>query len=320
MDQFAKRLSVVIPVYNEESALEPLLEELAKALEGMKADFEILVVDDGSRDQTWEIIKKASGKYPEFRAVRLARNLGQTSALSAGISAARGELIITLDGDGQNDPADIPGLLDKLAQGYDLVNGWRRKRKDQFFSRIVPSRMANWLIGLFTGLKLKDFGCTLKVYRAEVIKGIHLYGEMHRMIPALVFWGGARVAEIEVNHRPRLTGKSKYNLFRIFNVLFDLVTIKFFFGYFRRPLHFFGMVGLFLSFLGSLAYLAVILMKVFQQMDMTGNPFLVLGTLLIILGMQSGALGLLGEIGIRTYYETQNKPTYVIREKIGFEE
>ncbi len=319
MVQYAKKISVVIPVYNEESALAPLFEELTGVLRRAGLDFEVLVVDDGSADQSWEMIKQAQARYPEFRGIKLGRNFGQTSALSAGISAARGELIVTLDGDGQNDPADIPGMLEIMGQGYDLVSGWRKDRKDRYLSRILPSRIANWMIGFFTGLRLKDFGCTLKVYRSEIIKDIRLYGEMHRMIPALAFWGGARIKEIAVNHRARGSGKSKYNLFRIFNVIFDLVTLKFFVGYFRRPLHFFGLAGVLLSLIGAVFYLVMILMKVLQQVDMTGNPFLILGTLLTILGMQSVALGLLGEIGIRTYYESQDKPTYVIREKIGFE-
>jgi glycosyltransferase involved in cell wall biosynthesis len=319
MDKLKKKFSVVIPVYNEEGSLAGLFDELIGVMRGLKGDFEIIAIDDGSTDRSWEIIKGCCSRYPEIKGLKLGRNFGQTSALSAGISFAQGELIITMDGDGQNDPSDIPRLLEKLDEGYDLVNGWRKSRKDNYFTRIVPSRIANWLIGLFTGLRLKDFGCSLKVYRAEVIKGIHLYGEMHRMIPALGFWGGARVAEIEVKHRERKSGKSKYGLFRIFNVIFDLVTLKFFVGYFRRPLHFFGIAGVILSFLGALSYVALILMKLFQHIDMTGNPFLILGTLFLILGMQSIALGLLGEIGIRTYYETQSKPTYIIREKIGFE-
>ncbi len=315
-----KKISAVIPVFNEQESLPGMFDELLSVLRGLGADFEVVAVDDGSSDRSWEAIKAGRARYPEIRGIRLGRNFGQTSALSAGISAARGELIVTLDADGQNDPADIPRMIAKLAEGYDLVNGWRKDRKDQWLSRIVPSRIANWLIGKFTGLQLQDFGCTLKVYRAEVLKGIHLYGEMHRMIPALAFWAGARVVETEVRHRPRSGGESKYNLARIFNVFFDLVTIKFFVGYFRRPLHFFGLTGILFSFLGALAYLAMILMKVLSNVDMTGNPLLILGTLFIILGMQAMAMGLLGEIGIRTYYETQGKPTYAIREQIGFEE
>jgi len=315
----AKEVSIVIPVFNEEAVIKEIIEETIEVVRRRNISFELLVIDDGSTDDTWRIVKELAGIYPEIKAIRLGRNFGQTPALSAGFSRTQGKIIVSMDGDGQNDPNDIPRLLEKIEEGYDLVNGWRKKRKDPLFSRKIPSRIANYLIGRFTGLKLKDFGCGLKAYRSELIKQLNLYGEMHRLIPALAYWSGARILEIEVNHRPRRAGYSKYNFNRIFRVLFDLLTVKFFAGYFTRPLHFFGLPGIILIILSLGSFLAMVLMKFLQGVDMTGNPLLILGTLLMIVGIQLIAMGLLGEISIRIYFETQNKPTYVIKEEIGFE-
>ncbi len=314
-----QKVSIVIPVYNEQDTIKELIEETIEVLKEEGIDFELLIVDDGSTDKTWEVIKDLAREHSEIKGIRLGRNFGQTSALSAGFSQSQGKIIITMDGDGQNDPQDIPRLIEKINQGYDLVNGWRRARKDPLFSRKIPSRVANYLIGKFTGLALKDFGCGLKAYRSELVKKLNLYGEMHRLVPALAYWSGARIIELEVNHRPRRAGYSKYNFNRIFRVIFDLITVKFFAGYFTRPLHFFGLPGMVLIILSLASFLAMILMKIFQGVDMTGNPLLILGTLLMIVGIQLIAMGLLGEISIRIYFESQNKPTYVIREEIGFE-
>jgi len=312
------KISVVIPVLDEAESICPLVDELMAVLEGTGSEYEVIIVDDGSRDQSWEAIKSCRARYSSVRAIRLGRNFGQTAALSAGISRAGGKIIITLDGDGQNDPSDIPRLLSKLEEGFDMVSGWRKARKDPYFSRQLPSRMANWLIRILTGVNLRDFGCSLKAYRAELIKGLRLYGEMHRMIPALACWSGASVAELEVNHRPRIAGNSKYNLGRFFSVFFDLIAIKFFAAYFSRPLHLFGLAGFVLLVLSMASFIATILMKIFQHMNMTGNPLLMLGVLLMIISVQAVALGLLGEISIRIYYEAQNKPTYTIKEELGF--
>jgi glycosyltransferase involved in cell wall biosynthesis len=314
-----KQISVVIPVLNEAGSLGFLLDELARVLASLGRTNEIIVVDDGSDDQSWQVIKDFQAGHPELKAIRLGRNFGQTAALSAGISRAEGGIIITMDGDGQNDPADIPRLLAKLEEGHDIVSGWRKERKDPFLSRQVPSRAANWLIRSLTGVKLKDFGCTLKAYRAESIKSIQLYGEMHRMIPALAYWSGAKITELEVSHRARSAGQSKYNLSRFFAVFFDLITIKFFIGYFTRPLHFFGLMGFLMFFLSILSFVAAILLKFIDHMNMTRNPLLILGTLLMIISAQLFAIGLLGEISIRIYYETQHKPIYMIKEEIGFQ-
>jgi len=312
-----KDISVVVPVYNEEQSIESVVEELIEALGAQGWAYEVIIVDDGSVDKTWDRVQGLCKKHKELGAIRFSRNYGQTGALSAGFSRAVGKIIVTMDGDGQNDPRDIVKMIAKMKDGYDLVNGWRRERKDDYFRRVVPSRMANWLISLFTGLWLKDYGCGLKCYQAELVKRIRLYGEMHRMIPALAYWAGARVAEIPVNHRERRGGNSKYDMSRIFSVLFDLLTVKFFMGYFTRPLHFFGSAGLLLFLLSLVAFLVMVVMKVFYYVDMTGNPFLVLGTLLMIIGMQLVGLGLLGEVSIRIYYEVQDKPTYFIKEELG---
>jgi len=315
----AVKLSVVIPALNEAESIGTLIDELAEVMERIGSGYEVIVVDDGSTDQSWSVLKACQSRYPWLKAIKFGRNFGQTAALSAGISRASGEVIITIDGDGQNDPGDIPRLLARLEEGYDLVSGWRKARTDPFFSRRVPSLVANRLIRLITGVKVKDFGCTLKAYRAELIKKIHLYGEMHRMIPALAYWAGARIAELEVSHRPRRAGISKYDLSRFFSVFFDLITIKFFVGYFSRPLHFFGLAGFIIFGLSLVSFAAVALMKIYEKIDMTGNPLLILGVLLMIISSQAVALGLLGEINIRIYYEAQNKPIYVVKEELGFD-
>jgi len=312
------KISVIVPVFNEAGSIAALVDELDSALGACAPGYELIIVDDGSTDRSWEIIRECASRRGSVKGIRFGRNFGQTSALSAGISKSVGEVVVTIDGDGQNDPADIPRLLAKLDQGYDMVSGWRRDRKDPFFRRQLPSLLANWLIGAITGVKVKDFGCTLKVYRSELVRKIRLYGEMHRMIPALACWAGASIAEIEVNHRPRLAGNSKYGLGRFFSVFFDLITIKFFAGYFSRPLHFFGLLGFAVFLLSSLSFLATILMKIFMGTDMTGNALLLLGVLLMIISTQSFALGLLGEISIRIYYESQDKPIYAVKEEFGF--
>jgi len=337
-------LSIVIPVYDEEGNIFLLYERLVKVLERIDKPFEIIYIDDGSTDRTWEIVRQIGIKDSRVRGVRFRRNFGQAAALSAGFSKARGEIVVSMDGDGQNAPEDIPRLLEKMSsrestlsaapaaqtgpgknsgendksmteqEGYDVVNGWRRDRKDKLFSRRIPSWIANRLIALLTGLEIHDFGCTLRAYRRDIIQDINLYGEMHRMIPVLAHWTGARIAEIEVTHHARETGVSKYSIGRTLNVILDIITLKFFIGYFTRPLHLFGLLGAVSLVLGLGAFAALILMKILSNVDMTGNPFLILGVLLFIIGAQLVMMGLLGEINIRTYYEAQNKPTYTIRE------
>lgn len=305
-------LSIVIPVFNEESNLEPLYREIRGVLSGLGLSYEILAVDDGSTDRSFETLQEIQKTEPRLRIIRFRRNFGQTAALSAGFKYARGRVIIPMDADGQNDPADIPQLLKKLQEGYDIVSGWRKERKDNTVTRTLPSRIANWLIGRITGVRLHDYGCTLKAYRAESLKSIRLYGEMHRFIPALARWGGEKVAEIIVNHRPRLHGKTKYGLNRIFKVLLDLITIKFLASFSTKPIYVFGGLGM-VCLLGSIVSGSVVLyMKLAQQYSMNRNPLLIVSLILMTTAIQFVLMGLLAEILVRTYHESQDRPTYVI--------
>jgi glycosyltransferase involved in cell wall biosynthesis len=305
-------LSIVIPVFNEESNLEPLLRETGTVLSGLGLSYEILAVDDGSTDRSFETLQTIQQTEPHLRIIRFRRNFGQTAALSAGFKYARGKVIVPMDADGQNDPADIPRLLQKLQDGYDIVSGWRKERKDNAVTRTLPSRIANWLIGRITGVRLHDYGCTLKAYRAESLKPIRLYGEMHRFIPALARWGGEKVAEIVVNHRPRLHGKTKYGLNRIFKVLLDLITIKFLASFSTKPIYVFGGLGM-ICLLGSIVSGAVVLyMKLILHYSMNRNPLLIVSLMLMTTAVQFVLMGLLAEILVRTYHESQDRPTYVI--------
>jgi glycosyltransferase involved in cell wall biosynthesis len=307
-------LSVVIPVYNEQGSIQAVYESVVETLSGLAKPWELIFIDDGSTDGGAGILNRIVDADERVRLIRFRRNFGQTSALRAGFDHARGEAIVSLDGDGQNDPADIPLLLAKLEEGFDVVNGWRRDRKDHFFRRILPSRLGNWLIKVLTGVNLRDFGCTLKAYRKEILDEISLYGEMHRMIPVLAHIMGATITEVPVRHHPRPSGRSKYTLARAISVILDLITLKFVLGYFTRPLHIFGLIALLFNLVGLCSFGAMIGMKVADNVDMTGNPFLILGVLCVIVGMQMVMMGLLGEVTIRTYFESQNKSTYVIKE------
>jgi dolichol-phosphate mannosyltransferase len=308
-------ISVVIPLLNEESSLPQLHQELMKTLSSVEKNFEIIYVDDGSTDKSFQFLSEIHQQSPEqTRIIQFRRRFGQTAAMSAGIAFAQGDIIIMLDADLQNDPADIPRLLEKMEEGYDIVSGWRVQRKDKYLTRILPSKIANWLIGTITGVKLHDYGCSLKAYRAEVIKELRLYGEMHRFIPALASWYGAKIAEIPVQHHPRRFGKSKYTLNRIWRVLLDLITVKFLLSFSTRPLQIFGSIGLvsFIIGLGISGYLTFL--KLAYQEHLSNRPLLWLGILLIMLGFQFISLGLLAELLARTYHESQNKPIYVIRQ------
>ncbi len=303
-------LSVVIPVFNEADNLPGLHNEIVQTLEGM--DYEILYIDDGSGDGSFEVLSDIQKTCPRVRLIRLRRNFGQTAALSAGFRYARGKIIVPLDADGQNDPADIPRLIEKLDQGYDIVSGWRKDRKDNLLTRTLPSRAANWLIGRITGVRLHDYGCTLKAYRAESLKPIRLYGEMHRFIPALARWGGEKVTEMVVNHRPRTAGNTKYGLNRTFKVILDLMTIKFLASFSTKPIYIFGGLGG-LCFLGAIVSgLTVILMKVVQNLSMNRNPLLIISMMLMTAAIQFVLMGLLAEILVRTYHESQDRPIYMI--------
>ena len=307
-------VSVVVPLYNEADNVKDLHRELVASLEALGRPFEILLVDDGSRDGTSEAVLELEAHDPRVRAIVLRRNFGQTAAFSAGFDHAQGEVVVTSDGDLQNDPADIPALVAKLDEGFDLVCGWRRQRQDTLSKRL-PSFFANRLISWATGVRLHDYGCSLKAMRVEVVRGIRLYGEMHRFIPAVASWMGVRVAELPVNHRPRLRGTSKYGLGRTVRVLLDLFTVKFLLAYGTRPAHLFGLMGLAFGGLGAgiLGYLAFI--RLFLDTAIGGRPLLLLGALLFLTGVILVNFGLMGELLVRTYHESQGKPIYVVKER-----
>ena len=310
-----KKASVVVPLYDEAENVAPLCEELRRQADEDDRIAEIILVDDGSGDETLERCRRVCEADGRFSVICLRRNFGQTAALTAGFDAARSEVIVSLDGDLQNDPADIPLLLDEVEKGYDVVSGWRRRRRDGLLMRRLPSWFANRLISWTTGVKLHDYGCTLKAYRRDVLKDLRLYGEMHRFIPCLASWTGIRLTEVPVNHRPRRAGQSKYGLSRIVRVVLDLINVKFLLSYSTSPMQVFGKIGLG-SFLLALLSLGLLLwMKFARGQDMTNHPLLMLSVLLVVIGVQFISIGLLGEIQIRTYFESQRKPTYVIRER-----
>jgi glycosyltransferase involved in cell wall biosynthesis len=318
MDKQSPQLSIVIPLLNEQDSIRPLYEQITKTLKD-KYDYEAIFVDDGSSDNSFTILSELQKADYRVRVIRLRRNFGQTAALSAGFSHARGRTIVAIDADLQNDPADIPKMISKLDEGFDVVSGWRKKRKDKFITRLLPSKIANWLTAKITGVKLHDFGCTLKAYRREILAEIKLYGEMHRFIPALASWSGARIAEIEVNHRPRTAGAAKYGMGRTLAVMFDLITIKFLGSYSTKPIYVFGGLSL-ASTLGAAASGLSVLYQKFispSRLAMNRNPLLTLTALLIATSIQFILMGLIAELLVRTYHESQNRPTYVIREILG---
>ena len=307
-------LSVVVPVFNEVDSLAAVAEGALAVLGKLGGRFEIIMIDDGSTDGSDRLLDELANRHEEVRALHLRRNFGQTAALAAGIDAARGEVIVTMDADGQNDPADIPALLRELEKGYDVVSGWRRQRRDGA-ARVWVSQVANRLISRLTGVKLRDYGCTLKAYRRAIIKDVNLYGEMHRFIPALTVWVGAKVSELPVEHHPRTSGESKYGMGRIFRVLLDLVTVMFMLKWSTKPIRIFGGIGLLAGAAGLGSFVAVLLMKVLGGMDMTGNPFFLTGILLTLVAVQFVMMGLLGEINVRVYHESQNKRIYYLRDE-----
>jgi glycosyltransferase involved in cell wall biosynthesis len=309
-------ISIVIPVYNEEENIRILHEKIRESVDPLKMEYEILYIDDGSTDNTLKILEEIQSKDPHVVVLSLRRNFGQTAAFAAGFDFARGDIIVTMDGDLQNDPADIPKLIE-LIKDNDLVSGWRKKRKDPFFSRRLPSIIANWLISNVTGVKLHDYGCSLKAYRRDVVKNLRLYGEMHRFIPAVASWYGVRVAEVETTHHPRLRGKSKYGISRTMKVVLDLITVKFLQSFSTKPIQFFGPVGIMSSIIGLLISLYLSMQKIFFGRSIASRPLLLLGVLLIIVGIQLIGMGLLGEMLVRVYHESQRKPIYVIKKILG---
>lgn len=307
-------LSVVIPVRNEAASLVELHREMTDTLTRWGRSYELILIDDGSTDNSFEIMARIQAMDPRVRVIRFRRNFGQTAAFAAGFDYARGRLIATSDGDLQNDPADIPAMIDRIDQGSDIVCGWRRDRKDAFISRRLPSTLANGLISLVTGVHLHDYGCSLKVFRAEIVKGMRLYGEMHRFLPAIASEQTSSIAEMPVNHRPRKYGRSKYGIGRTTRVMLDLLTVKFLLSYSTRPLQFFGLIGGVVGLVGAAISGWLAYQRLIGAESLSNRPLLLLGILLIVTGVQLVTIGLVAEIQARTYHESQGKPTYVIRE------
>jgi glycosyltransferase involved in cell wall biosynthesis len=314
-------LSVVVPIFNEEESIPLLFDQLTGVLDQTGRGYEVIAVDDGSSDDSFQVLKDLSLRDARLRVVRFRRNFGQTAAFAAGFDRARGDVVITIDADLQNDPTDIPKLLAKMDEGHDVVSGWRQDRWKEgflaFFTRRIPSATANWLISRVTGVYLHDYGCALKIYRSEVVREIRLYGDLHRFIPAIASYYGVRIAEVPVRYRPRQFGQSKYGIGRTVRVLLDLLTVRFLLSYSTRPIHIFGLLG-FLSVLlgvGIGIYLTVI--KFLYGAALAERPLLLFGILLVMVGVQLITMGLLGEMVVRTYYESQDKPIYTVREELG---
>lgn len=307
-------ISVVIPVFNEQGNLEKIYRQITDSLQS-KYSFEIIFIDDGSTDGSYRVLEDIHLKDSRVKVIIFRRNFGQTAAMSAGFNHAKADVIVPLDADGQNDPADIPALVEKLKEGYDIVSGWRKDRKDRTISRKIPSMMANWLIGKMTGVKLHDYGCSLKAYKRQVLETINLYGEMHRFIPAIASWSGAKITEMVVNHRPRVAGVAKYGLERTMKVFLDLMTVKFLGSYATKPIYIFGGLGIFSGFAAIICGLAILYMKFIssEHLAMNRNPLLLLTAILIITTIQLILMGLLAEMIVRTYHESQKRPIYVIR-------
>jgi len=318
----APEVSIVVPVLNEQDNIRPLYEQITQTLTprqqqaGAGHNYEIIFIDDGSSDNSFAVLSQLQKADNKLRVIRFRKNFGQTAALSAGFTHARGKIIVAIDADLQNDPADIPKMIAKLNEGFDVVSGWRKKRHDNAITRLLPSVIANWLIAKITGVKLHDFGCTLKAYRREVLAETKLYGEMHRFIPALASWSGAKIAEMVVNHRPRTAGAAKYGLGRTLKVILDLITVKFLGSFSTKPIYIFGGMGLASALGAVVSGLAVLYQKFISasHLAMNRNPLLILTALLIAATIQFILMGLLAELLVRTYHESQNRPTYTIRE------
>lgn len=321
-------VSVIVPVFNEKENVAPLCRKLHDALAAIGRSYEVILVDDGSADGTWEKLCELSSDTPHLRLIRFRRNFGQTAAISAGMNHARGDIIITMDADLQNDPSDIPKLLDRVDKGVDVVSGWRQHRQDPYFRRRLPSMVANALISRITGVCLHDYGCTLKAYRREVMKDVNLYGEMHRFIPALASWVGGTVDEVVVSHHPRVSGKSKYGLSRITRVILDLLTVTFLLRYSKSPIQIFGKLGLALGSAGGILLAVMVAANLSSNLfgtvlaaGLLKRPFWVITSfMLIFFGIQFISMGLLAEIQIRTYHESQGKPIYVIKDLRNFQQ
>ncbi len=310
-------ISVVIPIYNEEGNIDRLYQELTAALEEIGRDYEIIAINDGSSDRTYDMLNAVQAQDARWHVIHFRRNYGQTAAMAAGFDAARGEVVITIDADLQNDPRDMQRILDKFDEGYDIVSGWRQDRKEPLFLRRIPSAIANWIISRATSIHLHDYGCTLKAYHFEVAKGVQLYGELHRFIPALASQMGVRVAEIPVKDRARKWGSSKYGFNRTFKVILDLIAVMFLLSYFNRPLYVFGAAGIMVGVVGSLLGLYLTVFKLLTENKIGDRPLLQLSVLLMVLGVQFVSTGIVADMIMRTYHESQHKAIYYIRERRG---
>ncbi len=314
------KISLVIPLYNEADNVNLLFDRLRSIMEQSDHDLETIVVNDGSRDRTAELLDREAAADARFKIIHLRRNFGQTAAIMAGIDSSSGEVIVTMDGDLQNDPADIPLLLAKIEEGYDVVSGWRRDRQDPFISRVLPSKIANRIISIFSGIRLNDYGCTLKAYRREVIKGVKLYGEMHRFIPIYASWQGARVTEIPVSHHPRQHGVSKYGIERTIKVILDLMVIKFLGGYSQKPIYVFGGFGLANFAFALVSFLLMVYYKFWGDKSFVETPLPQLAVLFFLMGFMSILMGFLAELIMRTYYESQDKPVYLVGKTVNLDQ
>jgi len=313
------KLSIVLPIYNEAENLKLLYDKLIVVLKKLALEYEILCINDGSSDNSLEVLKNISSLDKNVKIVNFKNNFGQTAAMSAGIKFAKGDIIIPMDADLQNDPEDIPKFLEKINEGFDVVSGWRKDRKDALILRKIPSWLANWIIAKITGVKIHDYGCSLKAYKRDIIKDVNLYGEMHRFIPAYASWQGAVVTEIVVQHHPRIHGQTKYGIGRTFRVILDLIVVKFLSVYMNRPIHFFGGLGFISLFLGFIVGVTAVLLRILHIKYIVETPLPILSALLIIVGVQLIAMGILAEMIMRTYYESQHKEPYIVKDKINFD-
>jgi glycosyltransferase involved in cell wall biosynthesis len=308
-------ISVVIPIHNEEQSILRLYDRLSAVLERVGRPYEIIFVDDASTDRSFELLSNLVETDPRLKVIRLRRNFGQTAALCAGFDEAQGNVIVSMDGDMQHDPEDIPSLLSQIDDGFDIASGWRKNRLDNAFTRRIPSRIANWLMAKLSGVNLRDFGTTFKAYRAEILKDVNLYGELHRFIPALASQYGARIAEVPIRNSPRLGGGSHYGISRTFHVVFDILTIKFLLSYFTRPMHFFGKLGLAGTGIGGLILSYLLVYKIMGgEIVVQHGPLMIAGTILLLSGIMMFSTGLLGEMMMRTYFESQGRRIYAVRE------
>lgn len=313
-----KKISVFIPIFNEEANIYELYSQLDRVLVDLNLEYEIIFIDDHSTDASYKILKEISHKDKNVKVIHFKKNYGQTAAMQAGFMNSKGDIVISMDGDLQNDPADIPELIEKINEGYDLVCGWRKKRKDKFFSRRLPSLIANKLISKITGLKLHDYGCTLKAYKSEIVKTMSLYGDMHRFIPVYAFWEGASITELVVNHRERNAGKSKYGMSRVYKVILDLLTINFLSNYSTKPNYLFGGIGLSLCSISMAITIIPVVKKILYGTFIHRDPLILLSVMCFLIGVLFVLIGLLAEILVRIYHESQSKPIFNIKEKINF--